>query len=772
MEVSSSQQKETEESAHNYTIDNAENVIMHEDDAEMLERGVENDQVSEPPTPYEASKSLQTCLSPPPSMDLGESAVDNRCLKFEDNSCCLTSSTENTGSTMSSTETTTATTFMSGTKDIHQGQESVISFPKTIVEHLPLSDVVPSGVYSELSSNLGQNLELSKISERFDSSLKNHHQREESLLGDDIFEMKSYDSEDSSTDVQKKKYHRRLHESAQFAEAVGEPQNGMIQVIIDDDDDDSSDDDSVENAEEGPAHDTLSVHDIVDIHDLDAVAGDLLEETKRDNSAQVHFDVSFTKSTPSNIHIDSMKSTSSTATTPQSLDRHCLNLDDTLEAVDYSNEVRDEFKDEVNENNDSRHEIEMNDSYHKRSSRFPSERSMSEGDLNTMTKEEKAKEDEKNSMNRVRSFTYQFFHHKLPLEETGEENNDVFKGIVSPEITKRGLSRGNYAQLHRKAWLEVSDKYHRYGKNLRTYYKHWEKLGHPTNMFFDWLDVKGEAAGWEQPNLPECPREILDNDRVLYITDQDEQEKFLLKIVPQQKGSATTSEEGLKGTPSQIVDKDGKSIKTGPSGWIFVLRDHELYGAEKCTKSKIDGKGGRKLRFHHSSFFGGKAVAAAGILITDDDGYLTRIYPHSGHYRPSEPHMQRMLYYLYNCGVDLNSFYVDMQQIMHVSREVRDAQTPKGMGDSNKGNDDSNNDTEKGETNATIPVVKKAKKTDSLHLKDATFVALFLGHKARSIGKGLFKMIHKIRPLRRVEPNSVTTILDSVDNGGFWKTNK
>ena len=60
-----------------------------------------------------------------------------------------------------------------------------------------------------------------------------------------------------------------------------------------------------------------------------------------------------------------------------------------------------------------------------------------------------------------------------------------YKGVTLPDITKRGISRGNYAQLHRKAWLEVSDKYHRYGKNLRMYYKHWEKLGHPFNMFFD-----------------------------------------------------------------------------------------------------------------------------------------------------------------------------------------------------------------------------------------------------------------------------------------------
>lgn len=114
--------------------------------------------------------------------------------------------------------------------------------------------------------------------------------------------------------------------------------------------------------------------------------------------------------------------------------------------------------------------------------------------------------------------------------------------------------------------------------------------------------------------------------------------------------------------------------------------------------------------------------------------------------------MQRMLYHLYHCGVDLNSFLVDMQQIMHVSREVRDALTPKGHGDGEE-----------------VSCHKKAKKTDSLHLKDATFVALFLAHKARSIGLGLFKIIHRIRPIKRIEPCSVTIILDAVDHGGFWK---
>ena len=106
-------------------------------------------------------------------------------------------------------------------------------------------------------------------------------------------------------------------------------------------------------------------------------------------------------------------------------------------------------------------------------------------------------------------------------EEVKEELG--YKGISTSqlEITQRGVSRGNYAQLHRKAWLEVSDKHHRYGKNLRLYYSYWESLDHPYSMFFDWLDSKGEAEGQPLPNLPECPRSLLDSDTVLYITDPE-----------------------------------------------------------------------------------------------------------------------------------------------------------------------------------------------------------------------------------------------------------
>jgi hypothetical protein len=337
------------------------------------------------------------------------------------------------------------------------------------------------------------------------------------------------------------------------------------------------------------------------------------------------------------------------------------------------------------------------------------------------------------------------FLDKLPDDYfTAPSAGFVYKGIHAnpPEIVKRGTTRGNYAQLHRKAWLEVSDMYHRYGKNLRLYYRYWERLGCPTNMFFDWLDSKGEAAGQPLPELDECPRSQLDSDTVLYITNPEVTDGYAVRFEP--------LDETRQG---RVVDVDGDPVCTGPDGWIFVLRDNVMYGAQKVNSVS----GHSKQRFHHSSFFGGKAVAAAGIFITDDDGILTRLYPHSGHYRPGEAHVQRVLFFLYHEGVDLRTFEMDTQQIMHVARDAKDV--------TKHHNQKADADTGGATTPPENKVVKK-KKIESLHLMPAVLVACFLAHKARFIGEGIFAQIHKIR---KANVTSVTEALQVIDDGGYCK---
>jgi len=331
---------------------------------------------------------------------------------------------------------------------------------------------------------------------------------------------------------------------------------------------------------------------------------------------------------------------------------------------------------------------------------------------------------------------------------TGDRTNFVYKGICAnpPEITKRGIQRGNYAQLHRKAWLEVSDKYHRYGKNLRLYYRQWERLGFPTNQFFDWLDSKGEAAGQPLPNMDECPRSILDSDTVLYIMNPNITERYALDIVVEGDGR------GL------VVDVDNDPVNTGSEGWIFILRDNVVYGGEKITavSSSPSISGHSKQRFHHSSFFGGKAVASAGIIITDNQGYLARLYPHSGHYRPGEAHIQSMLLFLYRKGVDLRTFEMDTQQLLHVSREKDEFKKKAAKLNKNS------NGRELRKNKGKDKEEKKLKKVDSLHLEIAVDVACFLSHKADFIGKGIFDKIHKIR---KADVTSVTEALNLVNDG-------
>lgn len=175
----------------------------------------------------------------------------------------------------------------------------------------------------------------------------------------------------------------------------------------------------------------------------------------------------------------------------------------------------------------------------------------------------------------------------------------------------------------------------RYGANLRAYYKEWKRQ-EAKPSFWEWLDDESiEVEG--------VPRTKLESETVLYCDTVAERQKFALSV-----------RDGVI-----FQDATQEIVETGEDGWIFVLRDGVLYGGQKETK-KIP-------RIHHTSFVGGECVQTAGMMVIVG-GRIKTLYPHSGHYRPSEHELLVLLQFLVANGVELRDVEVDVQRAQKVYR--------------------------------------------------------------------------------------------------------
>ncbi|KAI3474593.1 hypothetical protein Pfo_029595 [Paulownia fortunei] len=175
----------------------------------------------------------------------------------------------------------------------------------------------------------------------------------------------------------------------------------------------------------------------------------------------------------------------------------------------------------------------------------------------------------------------------------------------------KGLSKDDKARkLALQHWLEATP----YGHNLQFYYVNWLQCD-SKQPFFYWLDI-GEGR---DVNLERCPRSKLQQQCIKYL------------------GPRKAS--GYKGR--------AKDVK-----WIFVLSVSKiLYVGQK-----------KKGTFQHSSFLAGGATLSAGRLIVED-GILKAVWPHSGHYLPTEENFEEFMAFLLQHNVDLS--VVQMVRKLH-----------------------------------------------------------------------------------------------------------
>ncbi|KAJ6778607.1 IQ DOMAIN-CONTAINING PROTEIN IQM6 [Salix koriyanagi] len=191
----------------------------------------------------------------------------------------------------------------------------------------------------------------------------------------------------------------------------------------------------------------------------------------------------------------------------------------------------------------------------------------------------------------------------------------------------KGLSKDAMARkLALQHWLEAIDPRHRYGHNLQFYFVNWLQC-QSTQPFFYWLDI----GSGKEVNLDTCPRSKLQQQCIKYLGPAEREDfeiavengKFLYK----QSGEVLHTAEGLK---------DAK--------WIFVLSTSKtLYVGQKM-----------KGTFQHSSFLAGAATLSAGRLVVEN-GVLKAVWPHSGHYLPTEENFQAFMSFLREHNVDLTN---------------------------------------------------------------------------------------------------------------------
>ncbi|KAG8691930.1 hypothetical protein FRC11_004859 [Ceratobasidium sp. 423] len=269
--------------------------------------------------------------------------------------------------------------------------------------------------------------------------------------------------------------------------------------------------------------------------------------------------------------------------------------------------------------------------------------------------------------------------------------------------------------LETQHWLELVDSKHRYGSNLKYYHKKWQEED-TTEHFFKWLD----HGGGKSLSLPECPREQLEKERIIYLS-REQRANYLVRIddqgllcwarnnelVDTRSNRWKDAGNGRGIIPMTPEEMRGAGIAEAPAkhgriGFHSDSSDSLLNSGEAHYVDTITKPGDSKLKqtmrthftstgimerllrktvkkntwiyvcdmkrnlfigikdtgaFQHSSFTAGGLISSAG-LIKVKMGRIHKLSPLSGHYRTSVDHYRLFLEDLERQGADLEKVQV------------------------------------------------------------------------------------------------------------------
>ena len=198
-------------------------------------------------------------------------------------------------------------------------------------------------------------------------------------------------------------------------------------------------------------------------------------------------------------------------------------------------------------------------------------------------------------------------------ERVSEEAANVgVKLLHSPADFRR--IRGDPNLGSQSYWLERADVHHRPGFQLSAHYEQWVALINTTESFWDYVQT-------HQPFIS-----VKRSLAVKFLGENTRAQMLLHRVTMDNLGTAYIN------SGVDIFDTENNKTEASGKGFaIFVCDPFDMYAA-----SHVLG------RFHHSSFFAGMPVVAAGEVIAFD-GEIKLITAKSGHYRPSAADMLRMV---------------------------------------------------------------------------------------------------------------------------------